>query len=262
MTELLSFAELFGVGIGVGLVGALLGIGGGLIMVPLFMLTMMTPNGSTFQTVQQVIGTSLFGVFLNSVSGTIAYIRQKRVMFRAALPFAAATIPGAFLGSYVTEYFSGPGFSITFGVSLAALGIFMFLKSRSRRATARVEDFDVAHAEFSYTIGITLISSILGIGGGVVHVPMMVFILGFPAQIAVATSTFVLMVSSVIGVASHAMLGHIVWTAAVAVGCGAFVGAQFGAKIAKKIRPSWIVILLSAIMVLLGCELFWRGVSA
>ena len=246
MTELLSFAELFGVGIGVGLVGALLGIGGGLIMVPLFMLTMMTPNGTTFQTVQQVIGTSLFGVFLNSVSGTIAYIRQKRVMFRAALPFAAATIPGAFLGSYVTEY----------------------LKSRSRRATARVEDFDVAHAEFSYTIGITLsffvgfISSILGIGGGVVHVPMMVFILGFPAQIAVATSTFVLMVSSVIGVASHAMLGHIVWTAAVAVGCGAFVGAQFGAKIAKKIRPSWIVILLSAIMVLLGCELFWRGVSA
>lgn len=268
MTELLSFAELFGVGIGVGLVGALLGIGGGLIMVPLFMLTMMTPNGTTFQTVQQVIGTSLFGVFLNSVSGTIAYIRQKRVMFRAALPFAAATIPGAFLGSYVTEYFSGPGFSITFGVSLAALGIFMFLKSRSRRATARVEDFDVAHAEFSYTIGITLsffvgfISSILGIGGGVVHVPMMVFILGFPAQIAVATSTFVLMVRSVIGVASHAMLGHIVWTAAVAVGCGAFVGAQFGAKIAKKIRPSWIVILLSAIMVLLGCELFWRGVSA
>ena len=262
MTELLSFAELFGVGIGVGLVGALLGIGGGLIMVPLFMLTMMTPNGTTFQTVQQVIGTSLFGVFLNSVSGTIAYIRQKRVMFRAALPFAAATIPGAFLGSYVTEYFSGPGFSITFGVSLAALGIFMFLKSRSRRATARVEDFDVAHAEFSYTIGITLSFFVGFIGGGVVHVPMMVFILGFPAQIAVATSTFVLMVSSVIGVASHAMLGHIVWTAAVAVGCGAFVGAQFGAKIAKKIRPSWIVILLSAIMVLLGCELFWRGVSA
>lgn len=46
MTELLSFAELFGVGIGVGLVGALLGIGGGLIMVPLFMLTMMPPNGT------------------------------------------------------------------------------------------------------------------------------------------------------------------------------------------------------------------------
>ena len=64
MTELLSFAELFGVGIGVGLVGALLGIGGGLIMVPLFMLNIMNPNRTTIKTLQQVIGTSRLGVFL------------------------------------------------------------------------------------------------------------------------------------------------------------------------------------------------------
>ena len=263
-----QFCELFGVGIGVGIVGALLGIGGGLIMVPLFMLTMMPPNSSTFSTVQQVIGTSLFGVFLNAISGTLAYIKQKRVMFRAAIPFALATIPGAFAGGYVSEYFSGSGFSMTFGVSLAALGIFMFWKSRSKRATARPEDFDVEHAQFNMTLGIVLsfgvgfISSILGIGGGVVHVPMMVFLLGFPAQIAVATSTCVLMVSSVVGVVSHAVLNHIVWLPAIAVGAGAFFGAQFGAKIAKKIRPSWIVVLLAAIMVLLGIELFVRGYIA
>ena len=107
MLELINFCEFFGVGIGVGVVGALLGIGGGLIMVPLFMLTMMPPHGSTFQTVQQVIGTSLFGVFLNAISGTLAYIRQRRIMFRAAIPFALATVPGAFAGSYISEYFSG-----------------------------------------------------------------------------------------------------------------------------------------------------------
>ena len=97
MTELLSFAELFGVGIGVGLVGALLGIGGGLIMVPLFMLTMMTPNGTTFQTVQQVIGTSLFGVFLNSVSGTIAYIRQKRLFAAFGKPTRTTCVNRSFV---------------------------------------------------------------------------------------------------------------------------------------------------------------------
>ncbi len=268
MLELLNICEFFGVGIGVGIVGALLGIGGGLIMVPLFMLAMMPPHGNTFETVQQVIGTSLFGVFLNAISGTLAYIRQKRVMFRAAIPFAIATIPGAFAGSYISEYFSGPGFSMTFGVSLAFLGLFMFWKSRSKRATARPEDFDVEHAEFNKTLGIVLsfgvgfISSILGIGGGVVHVPMMVFLLGFPAQIAVATSTFVLMVSSVVGVVSHAVLDHIVWLPAIAVGAGAFVGAQGGAKIAKKIRPSWIVILLAVVMVCLGIQLFLRGYLA
>ena len=257
MLELINFCEFFGVGIGVGVVGALLGIGGGLIMVPLFMLTMMPPHGSTFQTVQQVIGTSLFGVFLNAISGTLAYIRQRRVMFRAAIPFALATVPGAFAGSYISEYFSGPGFSMTFGVTLAFLGCFMFWKSRSKRATARPEDFDIEHAEFNKTLGI-----ILSFGGGVIHVPMMVFLLGFPAQIAVATSTFVLMVSSVVGVVSHAMLSHIVWIPAIAVGAGAFVGAQFGAKIAKKIRPSWIVVLLAFVMVCLGAQLFLRGYLA
>lgn len=110
MTELLSFAELFGVGIGVGLVGALLGIGGGLIMVPLFMLTMMTPNGTTFQTVQQVIGTSLFGVFLNSVSGTIAYIRQKRVMFVRLCPLQRPRSRAPFWGAMSPNTSRAPAF--------------------------------------------------------------------------------------------------------------------------------------------------------
>ena len=102
---------------------------------------------------------------------------------------------------------------------------------------------------------------ILGIGGGVVHVPMMVFLLGFPPLVAVATSTFVLMVSAAIGVVGHALLAHIVWAPAVAVGCGAIVGAQLGARLARKSKPRLIVILLSCVMVALGCQLVWRGFS-
>ena len=71
------------VGIGVGTFGTMIGLGGGLILVPLFMFTMLAPNGTTFETVQQVIGTSLFAVACNSVSGCYAYLRQKRIMFRA-----------------------------------------------------------------------------------------------------------------------------------------------------------------------------------
>ena len=263
---LTQIVSLFAVGIGVGVFGALVGIGGGLIMVPLFMLTMLAPNGTTFQNVQQVIGTSLFGVFLNAVSGAWAYYRQKRIMFRAAVPFALATVPGAWMGSYITDYFSGSSFSLTFGITLVALGIFMYMKSRGKKANASAENFDVATAEFNMALGIILsfgvgfLSSILGIGGGVIHVPMMVFILGFPAHIAVATSTFVLMVSSMIGVVSHAWLDHIVWIPALAVGFGAIVGAQIGARISKKSKPRIIVVLLSCVMVLLGLQFIWKGV--
>ena len=222
---MIEFVELFVVGIGVGAFGALVGIGGGMIMVPLFMLTMMAPNGSTFENVQQVIGTSLFGVLLNALSGTWAYIRQHKVMFRAAVPFALATVPGAFMGSYITDYFTGNSFSLIFGSALCILAILMYSKSKSKKANVSSVNFSVETAHFNVLLGVALsfivgfLSSILGIGGGVIHVPMMVFILGFPAHIAVATSTFILMVSSCVGVISHAALNHIVWIPAIAVRC-------------------------------------------
>lgn len=262
MLELIEYLLL---GIGVGTVGALLGLGGGFILVPIFMLFMIAPHGSTFTTVQQVVGTSLFAVFCNAISGTVAYIRQRRIMLRAAIPFALATLPGAFLGGYVSEWFSGPGFSLTFGVFMLFIGYIMYSKSKGKAANKSAEDWDPKTARFNMTLGVVcsffvgFISSIFGIGGGIVHVPMMVFMLGFPPQIAVATSTFVLFVSAVVGVSSHALLGHIVWGPALMIGAGAVIGAQFGAKIAKKSKPRILVVLLSLLVFLVGLQFIYKG---
>ena len=89
--ELLLF---FLLGLGVGTFGTLVGIGGGLILIPIFLLVLHFPA-------QQAIGTSLTVVFFNALSGTIAYIKQKKVYYEAAFRFALATLPGAFLGSYL-----------------------------------------------------------------------------------------------------------------------------------------------------------------
>ena len=262
---MIEFAELFAVGVGVGAFGSLVGIGGGMIMVPLFMLTMMSPNGSTFENVQQVIGTSLFGVLLNALSGTWAYIRQHKVMFRAAVPFALATVPGAFMGSYITDFFNGISFSLTFGSAFSIASILMYSKASSKKANVSAATFSVEKSQFNVLLGVALsfivgfLSSILGIGGGVIHVPMMVFILGFPAHIAVATSTFILMVSSFVGVISHAFLNHIVWIPAIAVGCGAMVGAQIGALLSKRSRPKLLITLLSCVMFIMGVQFVYRG---
>lgn len=264
MLELLEYLVL---GIGVGTVGALLGLGGGFILVPIFMLFMIAPHGSTFTTVQQVVGTSLFAVFCNAISGTFAYIRQRRIFMRAAVPFALATLPGAFLGGYVSEWFSGPGFSLMFGVFMLGIGYIMYSKSKGKAANKSASDWDPQTAQFSMTLGIVcsffvgFISSIFGIGGGIVHVPMMVFVLGFPPQIAVATSTFVLFVSAVMGVGSHALLGHIVWGPALMIGAGAVIGAQLGAKIAKKSKPRILVLLLSVLVFIVGLQFIWKGAA-
>lgn len=262
---MLELAEFLLLGIGVGTFGSLLGLGGGLILVPLFMLFMLEPNGSTFANVQQIVGTSLFVVLCNAVSGTWAYVRQRRIFLRAAVPFALATVPGAFLGGYISEYFSGPAFSLTFGVTMAALGCLMWRNSRGKKASASAEGFDPATSDIKLPLGIVcsffvgFLSSILGIGGGIIHVPMMVFLLGFPPQIAVATSTFVLMVSSVVGTVSHGLLGHILWGPAVMIGIGALLGAQIGAMISKKSRPSFLVATLAVVMILLGLQFVYKG---
>ena len=80
-------------GIGIGTFGTLVGIGGGLICVPIFILC-MSDGGiyPYFHTAGQIAGTSLVVVFANALSGTLAYIRQKRVFFDAAIPFALATL--------------------------------------------------------------------------------------------------------------------------------------------------------------------------
>lgn len=243
-------------GVGVGAFGTLVGIGGGLILIPLFLI-FMTP--STFLTAQQAIGTSLFVVFLNALSGTVAYIRQQKVFYDAAVRFALATIPGAFFGSYLADYFTGEGFSMTFGLFLILMSGIMYWKSSAKKALS--EEFDKETFVYPKTLGVIIsaivgfLSSILGIGGGVIHVPLMIYALGFPTHIATATSHCVLAVSSLVGVISHYLLDHIIWLPALSIGIGAMVGAQLGAKLSKNTKPKIIVILLSAAVFALGLRL-------
>ncbi len=246
--ELLLF---FLLGLGVGTFGTLVGIGGGLILIPIFLLVLHFPA-------QQAIGTSLTVVFLNALSGTIAYIRQKKVYYDAAFRFALATLPGAFLGSYLADYFTGTTFNMVFGVFLLFMAILMYMKSSSKKAAA---EFDKANFTYNRTLGVIIsagvgfLSSILGIGGGVIHVPLMIYALGFPTHVATATSHCVLAVSSFTGVISHYLLDHILIKTALSIGIGAVIGAQIGARLSNKTKSKMIIILLSCAVFALGVRL-------
>ena len=90
----MTTAILFGLGLGIGALGTLIGAGGGWMIVPILLL------GYGFAP-QQAVGTSLAVVFLNALSGSIAYMAQRRVLYRMGTAFAAATIPGALLGGLI-----------------------------------------------------------------------------------------------------------------------------------------------------------------
>lgn len=252
----MEFLFLFLLGTGVGIFGTLVGIGGGLILVPIFIMFM---SPATFASAPQVIGTSLVVVFLNAVSGAIAYIRQRRVFFDAAIPFALATLPGAFLGSYVADAFNAHSLNLAFGSFLIVMSILLYWNSR--RKNSGLTDFDPHTFKYNRALGIAMstvvgfLSSIFGIGGGIIHVPLMICLLDFPTHIATATSHFVLAVSSFSGVLSHFWLQHIVWEVAISVGIGATIGAQIGAKISRKTKPRIIQILLAGAAFAVGLRL-------
>ncbi len=251
-------------GLGVGTFGTLVGIGGGLICVPIFILC-MSDGGiyPYFHSAAQITGTSLVIVMANALSGTMAYIRQKRVLFRAAIPFALATLPGAILGSYIVDDFSGPMLDFYFGLFLLLMAVLMGWNATHKHATEVQEvgpDF-----QFNQWLGIGasfivgFLSSIFGIGGGVVHVPLMIYLLGFPVHVATATSHFVLACSSLFGVISHFLLQHIVWVPAICISIGAAVGAQLGARLSKKTKSKVILVLLACAMFALGLRLIALG---
>ena len=254
-----------GWGLSAGLYGSIIGLGGGAIIVPVLLLIYgMDPNTT--------VAVSLCVVFANAVSSTVAYARQGRVDYSSGWRFALAVIPGSLIGAFVVKYIPVRVFSGAFGALFFIISLFMaFSPLRStRRSMPRGigEPRRITDAEghrFSYRVNMArgipvsfaagALSSLMGIGGGVLHVPAMILWLGIPHHIAVATSTFIISVSSLIGAAAFASQGAVNWGVAIPLAAGAVIGAQFGARIAKSLSGKWVGRLLALALCVIGIRM-------
>ncbi len=264
MTALIGGYVLLG--ILAGLYGSVIGLGGGVIIVPaLLLLYRMDPHTT--------VAVSLCAVFANSVSGTVAYARQGRVDFRSGLLFAPALVPGSIAGAFIVSHVPLRPFSAIFGALFFAVSLFLLANPSPAPATARQRNgpglarriIDARGHRFVYRVNVRLgqavsalagfISSLLGIGGGVLHVPAMILLLGFPNHIAVATSTFIIALTSAVGASAFALQGAVNWTAAAAVAVGAIAGAQAGARVSRSLTGAWIGRLLALALAGIGLRM-------
>ena len=252
-----------------GTFGTMIGIGGGIIFVPVFLLFFhFTP--------QQAVGTSLCAVFFNALSGSISYLRQRRVDIKAGWKFALATLPGAWFGAWLSQFFTSRILELTFAILLIALAVFIFLQVEPRQKDKSEEKnrrslVDFRGGVFRYSpkegIGIVIsfligiISSLLGIGGGIIHVPALIFLLGFPVHIATATSHFVLAISTFFGSVSHFYLGNILVVPAIIVAALAIPGAQLGGALSRRAKNKLITRLLAAALLLAGLRLLLNSIG-
>jgi len=126
---------------------------------------------------------------------------------------------------------------------------------------------DVKGVKYDYTFSLPLgvglsfligwVSSMLGIGGGALHVPVLVFLLHFPLHVATATSHFTLAIMSLIGSVTHILVGDFAHglRRTLALGLGVLLGAQLGAQMSQRLRSSTLIRVLAIGLVLFGIRL-------
>lgn len=239
----------------IGAYGTLIGAGGGFILMPILLL--LYPG----ETPELLTSVSLAVVFFNALSGSWAYARMGRIDYRSGLLFAAATVPGAVLGALSTAYIPRRWFDLVFGLLMITASVYLLFSSdREPRAAGgnlhrplprKLGKADGRESTFSYNplvgVGLSLvvgyISSLLGIGGGIIHVPAMVHLLNFPVHVATATSHFILAIMALTGTLVHILTGtfsHGV-RRTIALAVGVLFGAQLGARFSDRVQGTWII---------------------
>jgi uncharacterized protein len=250
LVDLLPWLGLVLLGFAVGTFGTLVGAGGGFLLVPLLLLLYPVEPVAT------ITAMSLAVVFLNATSGSIAYARLRRIDYRTGLVFAAASAPGAILGARATSLLPRGIFDAAFGLALIGLAAYLLLRGR-------VTEGHTAPAQVNLRLGALLsfgvgfFSSVLGIGGGVIHVPLLIQFLGYPAHIATATSHFILAIMSLIGTLTHVVDGEFASGVrrTLALGAGVLVGAQVGAQLSRRVHGTLILRALAVGILLVGARL-------
>jgi len=268
-----NYFVLIFAGIIVGALGTLIGAGGGFILVPLLIFT--HPSLSP----EIITAISIAIVAANAISGSIAYAHTGRIDYKAGLVFALFTIPGSVLGVYTTQYIPRSAFKIFFGVLLVLLAFILFMKQpkpkekipddTTRRKWKHHTIIDKQEVVYSYfydqrkgifiSVIVGFLSPLLGIGGGIIHVPALVQLLNFPVHIATATLHFILAIMSLVSVIVHAIRGSYndadVLRMVIGLSIGAVFGAQLGAYLSHKIKGHIIVRALAVCLGLVGLRL-------
>ena len=274
MPDALVWPGLILLGVAVGAYGTMIGAGGGFVLVPVLLL--LYPGDPP----ELVTSISLAVVFFNALSGTAAYVRQRRVDYLAANAFALATVPGALAGAFAVSLFARRLFDGVFALVLLLAAAFLLLgpsgrvvQRRYRRGevTRRITDAlgDTYVYSYSLPLGVVLslmvgfLSSLLGIGGGIIHVPAMVQLLRFPAHVATATSHYVLTVTALTGTLVHVLAGDLEggYARTGALAAGVLIGAQLGARLSLRLGGLGIVRLLALALAAVAVRLLIEALS-
>lgn len=250
-------------GFGAGLLGALTGIGGGVLLTPLLALHFGIP-------IRQAIGTSLVAVITTSAASSSVHLQRHTTDIRLGMTLELATSLGAAVMAYLVGYFNRSFLEGLFAAFLLYSAITLLwgrkpkteLGDESSPALWGNGDVVIPHYEpkrYPLGLGASLVagalSGLLGIGGGPIKVPVMVIFMDVPLIVATATSNFMIGVTAAASAIVYYRRGDILVEVAAPLAVGVFLGSLLGARLSPRIHKKVVVYLLVGVMFYLAGHL-------
>jgi uncharacterized protein len=270
---LLSLADSiisFVIAVLAGAFGSVLGIGGGLFIIPSLNLFLGIA-------LKSAIAASIVAVIATSLGGGNVYVRRHVADIRLGLLLALATVPGAIVGAKISTLVNARVLAGVFAVVLAVSAYRMYTSSRKpaepapspitrgdagsglkfrsqymESSTGETVEYQVGRVPTGVAVSVLagLISGMLGVGGGVIQVPVMNLIMGVPIKVATTTSTYVIGITAMAGafVYYNHKPSFIDPALAVPVTIGVFLGATFGSRLLGRLSPSMLRTIFTGVM--------------
>jgi uncharacterized membrane protein YfcA len=275
----LEFALLvFAISIVAGALGSLLGLGGGIIVVPA--LTLLFHIDIRF-----AIGASIVSVIATSSGAAAAYVRERLTNLRVAMVLEIATTSGAISGAYLVQYIHDSWLFVIFGIVMGYSSILMFRKLKDPvdqlpTKPAPWADYLRLHSSYydealgrevvyrvvSTRIGLGwmyvagAISGMLGIGSGSLKVAAMDLAMRLPIKVSTATSNFMIGVTAAASASLYFARGDINPFVAAPVALGVLIGALIGSRLLPKLQSSTIRLIFVVVLLWISAEMLFKGV--
>ncbi|KRL47583.1 permease [Lactiplantibacillus paraplantarum DSM 10667] len=273
-----SLGLMLGVGVIAGIFGAILGIGGGMIVTPILTLGLGLD-------IKYAIGASIIAVIATSSGSTIAYLRDEMLNLRVAMFLEIATTVGAVLGAVLTGVLNATFLYFLFGALLVFTTYNMIRKLMSKngelpsvkddklatqlnlngtyydKALNKQVDYQVENVPggFSMMFGAGFASGLLGIGSGAFKVLAMDTIMHMPLKPSSATSNLMMGVTAAASAMVYFFNGSIKPGIAAPLAIGIIVGALIGSRIMTRLKPRLIRMIFVPVMLYLGIQMIAKG---
>ena len=273
--------EIFLVSIAAGVIGALFGLGGGILIIPFLTLVEGVP-------VQFAVGASLVSVVATSSASAATYVQDHLTNLRLGMFLETGTVAGALTGAYVAIYFQGPNewiLFILFGSMLLFAAAVMISERRidfpsgvapdrvartlklggeyTDQSTGTVVRYEVTRTpqtlSISYLAGI--VSGLLGVGGGVIKVPTMNLVSRIPVKVASATSNLMIGVTAAASASVYFLRGEVHPLLAAPLMIGVVAGAAVGTRLLRRTPPTRVKVLFAVLLAFVALNMILRGLN-